>query len=42
MMSIHPRFPEGFGPSPINVHPAMVRPKGHHLSNNKGTAAGNC
>lgn len=42
MMAIRPRFPEGFGPAPTNMHPVMVRPKGHHLSTNKGTAAGSC
>ena len=25
-MSLRPHFPEGFGPPPINVHPAVVRP----------------
>lgn len=26
VMSIRPHFPDGFGPPPINVHPAVVRP----------------
>jgi dipeptidyl aminopeptidase/acylaminoacyl peptidase len=26
VMGIRPRFPDGFGPPPLNVHPAVVRP----------------